>query len=168
MGVLSAERNQRPFVSEDLDRLAPLATQARLALDNLQLFGHLVASDRLAALGNLAASLAHEIRSPLTYGLENTLFLAQNLEALHRQKRDQLTPPPEEPLRLYRELSESRELNRFSRLWAFRPSREEIAPTTLRNLIPCTCRHLTLSRSHCFTTPFFLMKPLTGPALRTV
>ena len=108
VGVLSAERNQRPFDLGDLERLAPLAAQARLALDNVQLFGHLVASDRLAALGNLAAGIAHEIRSPLSYGLENSLFLAQNLEALNRQQRELASASPHgEPPRLFHELSEA-------------------------------------------------------------
>ncbi|MBS2025672.1 MAG: hybrid sensor histidine kinase/response regulator [Deltaproteobacteria bacterium] len=84
VGVLSAERHTRPFTSADLALAAPLAAQARLALDNQQLFGHLVASDRLAALGNLAASVAHEVRSPLTYAMENAHFILQNLEAARR------------------------------------------------------------------------------------
>lgn len=86
VGVFSAERNGRPFTQADVERLAPLAAQARLALDNVQLFGHLVASDRLASLGNLAASIAQELRTPLASGITSSAFLAEKLGAPEPQQ----------------------------------------------------------------------------------
>src|SRR2546421_4562558 len=57
----------------------PISAQARLALENERLLQHVASSDRLVALGQLAASIAHEIRTPLTYVLENAGYIAEHL-----------------------------------------------------------------------------------------
>ena len=48
-------------------------------LENERLLQHVSSSDRLVSLGQLAASIAHEIRTPLTYVLENAGYIAEHL-----------------------------------------------------------------------------------------
>jgi signal transduction histidine kinase len=79
IAILTAQRERPPFGPSDLERASVLAAQARLALENERLLQHVASSDRLVALGQLAASIAHEIRTPLTYVLENAGYLAEHL-----------------------------------------------------------------------------------------
>jgi two-component system, NtrC family, sensor kinase len=79
VAILTAQRERPPFTQSDLDRAAVLAALARVALENDRLLQHVASSDRLVALGQLAASIAHEIRTPLTYVLENAGYIAEHL-----------------------------------------------------------------------------------------
>jgi signal transduction histidine kinase len=88
VAILTAQRERPPFTPSDLDRASVLAAQARLALENERLLQHVASSDRLVALGQLAASIAHEIRTPLTYVLENAGYIAEHLPRF---------APPESP-----------------------------------------------------------------------
>jgi signal transduction histidine kinase len=60
------------FTSEDLELLSTVANQAAIAIENAKLYEEmremeksLHRADKLAALGTLASSIAHEIRNPL-------------------------------------------------------------------------------------------------------
>ncbi|HYR19156.1 MAG TPA: ATP-binding protein [Myxococcales bacterium] len=79
VAILTAQRERPPFGPADLERASVLAAQARLALENDRLLQHVASSDRLVSLGQLAASIAHEIRTPLTYVLENAGYIAEHL-----------------------------------------------------------------------------------------
>jgi two-component system, NtrC family, sensor histidine kinase HydH len=58
---LSAE----PYNVDDILAVTPLATQVGVAVQNSQYYAKMKERDRLAALGEMAAGLAHEIRNPL-------------------------------------------------------------------------------------------------------
>lgn len=63
--VVDDERLRDAFSPEDVVLLEGLAAQAAIALENSRLYQRLKNRDRLAALGEMAAGLAHEIRNPL-------------------------------------------------------------------------------------------------------
>jgi two-component system sensor histidine kinase HydH len=63
--ALRDDRLRDAFNPEEVELLAGLAMQATVAVENSRLYQQLKQRDRLAALGEMAAGLAHEIRNPL-------------------------------------------------------------------------------------------------------
>jgi two-component system NtrC family sensor kinase len=86
VGVLNLNRanEERPFRRADVDRAAVLASQALLALENSRLLRQMVASERLASIGQLAASVAHEINNPVSFVLTSHSFLHKGIANLGR------------------------------------------------------------------------------------
>jgi len=84
VGVLNLNRADpvRPFRRADVDRAAVLASQALLALENSRLLRHMVSSERLASIGQLATSVAHEINNPLSYVVNNHEYLDLRLRQM--------------------------------------------------------------------------------------
>lgn len=80
--VMERSSDPRPFRRGDAERAGVLASQLRLALDNVRLLEKTVATERLAAIGELAAGVAHEINSPLMYVLENCRQALDDARAL--------------------------------------------------------------------------------------
>jgi len=70
---LGAKKSEDAFTGEDIGLLSTIANQAATALENAQLYAErremekaLHQRDKMAALGTLASSIAHEIKNPLT------------------------------------------------------------------------------------------------------
>ncbi|MFO0622737.1 MAG: ATP-binding protein [Polyangia bacterium] len=59
------DRSRDAFASAELDLLSAIAAQLGITVQNSQLYERMKERDRLAALGQMAAGLAHEIRNPL-------------------------------------------------------------------------------------------------------
>jgi len=89
VGVLNMNRIKagRPFVRGDLERASVIASQAMLALENSRLLRQMLATDRLATIGQMAASVAHEINNPVSFVLASHTFLRRRLEDLNRLGR---------------------------------------------------------------------------------
>jgi signal transduction histidine kinase len=62
---LRDDRLRDAFSKEEVQLLAGLATQVAVTVENSELYQQMKEKDRLAALGEMAAGLAHEIRNPL-------------------------------------------------------------------------------------------------------
>ena len=71
------ERLKDAFTPEELQLLRGLATQAAIGVENSRLYDRMKERDRLAALGAMAAGLAHEIRNPLGAIKASAQFLAE-------------------------------------------------------------------------------------------
>ena len=67
LGLLAVrdDRVRDAFSAEDAALLAALAGQIAITVENSQAFQQMKERDRLAALGEMSAGLAHEIRNPL-------------------------------------------------------------------------------------------------------
>lgn len=83
-GVLTLNRTDdpRPFRASDLDRVAPIASQMLLALDNARLRSANAMSERLAGVGQLSAAIVHEINNPLAAALMGLDMARQESKSL--------------------------------------------------------------------------------------
>jgi two-component system, NtrC family, sensor histidine kinase HydH len=88
VGVLACwdERVPEAFASNEIAALIEVADRAALVIENSKLYQQMKERDRLAALGEMAAGLAHEIRNPLA-AIQGALQL--------------LAPPPDAPDRVF-------------------------------------------------------------------
>ena len=74
------DRLRDAFSREEVQLLAGLATQVAVTVENSQLYQQMKEKDRLAALGEMAAGLAHEIRNPLGSIKASAQYLAETSE----------------------------------------------------------------------------------------
>lgn len=67
LGILNLrdDRLREAYATDELNDLRKLAAQASITLRNSKIYEQMKERDRLAALGQMAAGLAHEIRNPL-------------------------------------------------------------------------------------------------------
>jgi two-component system sensor histidine kinase HydH len=87
MLVLRDERLREAYSSEEIELFRGVAASIGVTLQNSQIYERMKERDRLAALGQMAAGLAHEIRNPLG----SIKGAAQYLQPLESQKSDDST-----------------------------------------------------------------------------
>jgi len=81
------DRVRDAFSKEEVQLLVGLATQVAVTVENSQLYQQMKEKDRLAALGEMAAGLAHEIRNPLGSIKASAQYLSETPE--HPEDRDE-------------------------------------------------------------------------------
>jgi two-component system sensor histidine kinase HydH len=87
MLVLRDERLREAYSSEEIELFRSVAASIGVTLQNSQIYERMKERDRLAALGQMAAGLAHEIRNPLG----SIKGAAQYLQPVEGQKPDAST-----------------------------------------------------------------------------
>jgi two-component system NtrC family sensor kinase len=125
--VAIAENRQRTRAAKlqhDLDQTQTLHAEAQARLDAAQ--AQLLQSAKLAAVGELAASVAHEINNPL-YAARNSLYLVEQ------------DLPPEAPQRPFLQIAQN-ELGRIAKIVTrmrdfYRPAHDELEPTQVNALL---------------------------------
>lgn len=82
IGMLKISRviNTRAFTPSDVDKAGVLASQSLLALENMRLLRHAIANERLASVGQLVTSIAHEVNNPIAYVLASQMHIREQLE----------------------------------------------------------------------------------------
>ncbi|MFK7986290.1 MAG: ATP-binding protein [Sandaracinaceae bacterium] len=130
------DRLRDAFSPEEVQLLRALAAQASIAIENSRLYQRLKQRDRLAALGEMAAGLAHEIRNPLGAIKASAQFLAEPSERSDEPMHDEfLDIIVEEVNRLNRVVS--------SFLDYARPSAGNPAPMDINAVVERTMTLLT-------------------------
>ena len=107
LGIVTFNRRtpEPSFGDEELELAAVLASQIMLALENARLSRQTTLSEKLAAVGQLAAGIAHEINTPVQFVGDSIHFVRGAMEDLRRllepyhRLRDSVAggqvPPPE-------------------------------------------------------------------------
>ncbi|HUL77744.1 MAG TPA: ATP-binding protein [Vicinamibacteria bacterium] len=141
LGVLYVDNagSADPFSGDALRAAEALARHATLAIENAQLFEReqhtieelqkaqkqLLQSEKLATIGQMAAGIAHELNTPLTYIMGNLELL--ELQDISPSQREMVSS-------IARGADRIRSLAR--RLLAFsRPAREEMAPLAVNDVV---------------------------------
>lgn len=142
MGVLDLQ-HQAPneFKDDDLQLLYTIAEQITLAVEKALIYDdlqrtltkeqaartQLVQSEKLAALGRIVASVAHELNNPLQ-AIQNALYLINMEEKLNNQSREDLRVAINEANRMAGLISRLRE--------TYRPTvNEEFQPCSINDLV---------------------------------
>jgi two-component system sensor histidine kinase HydH len=136
---LNDDRMRAPYAAEDVRALVQIAAQAAISLENSRLVRNLRERDRLAALGEMAAGLAHEIRNPLGAikgAAQYLAFIEPNLHAPPSDDEDE--EPPEAFLNII--IDETNRLNNVvSQFLDYaRPQQGELTPCAVLQVVERT------------------------------
>ncbi|QQR89853.1 MAG: GAF domain-containing protein [Myxococcales bacterium] len=137
------ERVWDAFSPEEVGLLKGLASQLVIAVENSRLYEQLKERDRLAALGEMAAGLAHEIRNPLGAIKASAQYLSEP-----EQKLGPSEPESKEFLGII--VDETDRLNRVlsSFLDFARPSHGDPEPTDVNLAVQKTLKILNAEQSY--------------------
>jgi signal transduction histidine kinase len=163
------QESSEPFSPDGLKTAEALARHAALAIENAQLFEReqrtieelqqaqkqLLQAEKLATIGQMAAGLAHELNTPLTY-------IMGNLELLEAQE---LAPAPREMLSSILRGAERIKGLAQSLLAFSRPSQEEMVTVSPNELIE---RSLELCRYQIMKGGVVLQKRLEPTVPRVI
>jgi signal transduction histidine kinase len=86
LGLLTFNRqnDDKPYSANDLGIASVFAAQVLLALENIRFARQSLSSEKLAAVGALAAGIAHEINTPMQFVGDNVEFVADSLGEVMR------------------------------------------------------------------------------------
>jgi two-component system, NtrC family, sensor kinase len=123
----TTQRERARLLQRNLTQSQSLHAETQARLDTAQ--AQLLQSAKLAAVGELAASVAHEINNPL-YAARNSLYLVEQ------------DLPPDAPQRQFLEIAQG-ELGRIARIIThmrdfYRPTRAELEPTMINDVLMAT------------------------------
>jgi two-component system NtrC family sensor kinase len=123
----TSQRERAMLLQRDLAQTQSMHAETQARLDAAQ--AQLLQSAKLAAVGELSASVAHEINNPL-YAARNSLYLVEQ------------DLPPSAPQRQFLEIAQG-ELGRIARIITrmrdfYRPARAELEPTSVNDVLLAT------------------------------
>jgi signal transduction histidine kinase len=179
LGTISVRSEKSRVFSPEHERLLTiLGVQAALAIHNTRLFeaeqkfrklaetllhqekstrAHMVQSEKLAALGRIVASVAHELNNPLQ-AIQNAIYLVQQEDCLSPQIRKDLTVVLGETNRMAELIARLRE--------TYRPSDDdEFRPGSLNGLVEEVLRLLATHLRHRNIQASFLPDPALPPIM---
>jgi signal transduction histidine kinase len=139
---LKDERLREAYANDEVDLFRGVAAQLAIIIENTKLYDRMKERDRLAALGEMAAGLAHEIRNPLG-AIKGA---AQLLLPPPGDAQEGAPPPPPESQQFLGIIVE--EANRLNRVVSqfldyARPFRGELAPLDLNDVVRKTAALVT-------------------------
>ncbi len=143
------ERVQEAFASDEIASLLEVADRCALVIENSKLYQQMKERDRLAALGEMAAGLAHEIRNPLAAIKGAIQFIAPAKLAPAEREGAAPRPDPEGEQLVPREFLEIivEEVNRLNGVVSqfldySRPLKTTMAPGDVNEIVERTFKLL--------------------------
>jgi two-component system, NtrC family, sensor histidine kinase HydH len=136
---LRDDRTENAFDPDDIDTFRQLAIGAARVIESSQAYERVKERDRLAALGEMAAGLAHEIRNPLgaIKGAAQLLMTSEGAQTHHTENAEFLQIIVEEANRLNNVVTRFLDYAR-----AERPGREGADKVDLNNVVRKTVQLL--------------------------
>ncbi len=142
--ALKDERVREAYATDEIDLLRGVAAQMAITVQNSKLYERMKERDRLAALGEMAAGLAHEIRNPLgAIKGAAQLLTPQSIEAANGGDGHGVPPEAREFLGII--VEEANRLNRVvSQFLDYaRPYRGEPQPLDVNEVVRKTAQLVT-------------------------